>query len=166
MINKDKYINIAVISVPLLFIVGFIAWSLAKPLPGETVTSQGNDHLQSISEEHIAYSTKPPTSGPHLGSKASWGVHDEQISDELQLHNLEDGGVIIHYDPVTVSDDEVSQITSIVAGDLDRVIVAPYADMETAITLTAWGKIMRLENVNSEEIVRFVNAYKGIDHHR
>ena len=45
----------------------------------------------------ITYRTDPPTSGPHLNQVPPWGVAATPIAKELQVHALEDGGVIIHY---------------------------------------------------------------------
>ena len=41
----------------------------------------------------------------------------------------------------------------------ERVIVVPHLDLDTSITLTAWGRIDKLESVNEEEIKDFIKAY-------
>ena len=43
------------------------------------------------------YNSEPPTSGPHLPYIAPWGIHTRPIPNELQVHNLEDGGVMVQY---------------------------------------------------------------------
>ena len=48
---------------------------------------------------HVPYNSDPPTSGPHLPHIAPWGVHTRPITRELQVHNLEDGGVVVNYKP-------------------------------------------------------------------
>ncbi len=40
-----------------------------------------------------------------------------------------------------------------------RVIVAPRQGMETPIALTAWGRILKLQNVDKEVIENFINAF-------
>ena len=57
----------------------------------------GNQHLPSGETLHVPYNTRPPTSGPHLPSIARWGLHTQPIPHELQVHNLEDGGVLVQY---------------------------------------------------------------------
>jgi hypothetical protein len=37
--------------------------------------------------------------------------------------------------------------------------------MDTRIALTAWGRIDTLEDVDEQRIVRFIETYRGIDHH-
>ena len=57
----------------------------------------GNTHITSAAASNVVYNTRPPTSGPHLDSLARWGIHLQPIADELQVHNLEDGGVLVQY---------------------------------------------------------------------
>jgi len=55
-------------------------------------------------------------------------------------------------------------------GDLVRqydkhVIVAPYPEMTSTIALTAWTRIDTLSAFDEKRIRRFIEAYRGIDHH-
>lgn len=151
--------------IPILLVIGLIIFAATRPKPGESITSQGNQHLQSADEQHVAYNTTPPTSGPHVGGKADWGVHTEQIQNELQIHNLEDGGVIVHYDPEQVDETTIQTLTDIVNSYRDKVILEPYADLETPIVLTAWTRMDKLTTLDEQRVKDFINAYKGIDHH-
>jgi Protein of unknown function (DUF3105) len=83
----------------LLLVIGVIGgtgWWVLRPRPGTYVSSQGNAH---ISGEAVAfrYASDPPTSGPHFSGTARWGIHDQPISKALQVHNPEDGGVLVRY---------------------------------------------------------------------
>ena len=151
--------------VPVVVIVGLIIWSVSQPSSGDRVVSQGNQHIKTIDQEHIEYSTTPPTSGPHVGNIARWGIHDEQIPDEQQVHNLEDGGVIVHYDPMQIEAEKINDLRSIVSGYSDRVILEPYADLQSKIVVTAWSRIDYLDEVDGDRIKTFINKYKGLDHH-
>ncbi len=107
----------------------------------------------------------PPTSGSHLAYIAPWGIHTEPIPKELQVHNLEDGGVLVQYHCAPGCANLVDRLRSIV-GPYDRqVILAPYPTMDAAIALTAWGRIEKLSAFDEAAIVRFIRAYRGIDHH-
>ncbi len=152
-------------SIPISFLVLLIVFAATRERPGELIVNQGNRHLQSADEQHEVYQTHPPTSGSHLEAKASWGIHTEQIPDELQIHNLEDGGVIIHYDPAQVDEEAIQSLTRIVHNYKDKVILEPYANLETPVVLTAWTRIDKLSILDEERITDFINAYKGIDHH-
>ncbi|TAK10253.1 MAG: DUF3105 domain-containing protein [Candidatus Manganitrophaceae bacterium] len=144
--------------------------------PGTTVPSLGNDHIQSIESPHPPYNSKPPTSGPHVPFVARWGIYTRQIPNELQVHNLEDGGVIIQYDCKDCSE-MIQKIEAIAKDYLDKskmtpqnsrfghLLVAPYPGLDTPIALTAWGKIDKLSTFDEARIRRFIEAYIGIDHH-
>lgn len=157
-----------IVIIPIIFIVWFIVWSAAQPRPGEELPNQGNRHLESLTEIHEPYNSKPPTSGPHRGNKAPWGISDAQIPDEIQVHNLEDGGVIVHYDRTQVTTTTIQQLETIVRPyylKSKSIILEPYAGMESPITLTAWTKIDRLQTIDKERIEQFIKTYIGIDHH-
>lgn len=113
---------------------------------------------------HPPYNTDPPTSGPHTDDLAIWGVHNEPIPKEMQLHNLEDGGVVINYS-CRDCPDLVERLKAIV-GRYDRVVLAPYPGLDRKIALTAWGKIDKFDEFDETRIVKFIKAHIGIDHHR
>jgi hypothetical protein len=50
-----------------------------------------------ITGESAATLSIPPLSGAHNGYWADWGVYNKPIPYKFQLHDLEHGGVIIHY---------------------------------------------------------------------
>lgn len=164
-----KKLSTYAIVIVIVAAVGFGLFKAAtRPKPGEVIADLGNEHIESVEAPHAAYNSVPPTSGPHVGGKAADGIHDEQIPDELQLHNLEDGGVIVHYDPVRVASSTVDELASLVGDYGDNVILEPYTtpSLPTPIVLTAWGRIDTLEALDRERIRQFISAYRGIDHHK
>ena len=145
----------------------------AQPLkyvpPGKEVPKQGNSHIEKPESPHVPYNSTPPTSGPHVHYIATWGVSKTPIADEVQVHNLEDGGVMIQYNCNPAKDgktcaDLVAALEKL-SGKYKKIIIAPYPKMKTAIALTAWGRIDTLDKLDEARIERFVNAYMGIDHH-
>lgn len=166
---KNKTVsNLLIYAIPILIVVGLIYLvvnSSTAPKPGENVPSLGNQHIDSVESSHKEYNSIPPTSGPHTGSKARWGVQSEQLPDEMSIHNLEDGGVIIHYGP-EVSEEDIVKMAEIVNKKREGLILQPYAGMETKIALTAWGKILKLDSFDEDQIEAFIRAYEGIDHHQ
>lgn len=157
-----------IVTVILIGFVSLIIWLITRPRPGQTIATQGNRHLDSLTEPHDPYNSKPPTSGPHVGAKAPWGISDKQIPDELQIHNLEDRGVIIHYDPAQTTTGTIQQLADIVKPLYLKdksVILEPYANLDAPIVLTAWTKIDKLAAFDQLRIEQFIDAYEGIDHH-
>ena len=61
---------------------------------------QGETHID-LGQSHASYNSVPATSGWHYAQPLApvrWGLHDEVVLDEYRLHNLEHGGVGVHYD--------------------------------------------------------------------
>jgi hypothetical protein len=144
--------------------VGYFSYRAAADLPGTKADDQGNTHIPTESVPHVAYNTNPPTSGPHLPYIAPWGVHSRPISAELQVHNLEDGGVMVQYS--CDCPDIVARLREIVQRYDRYVILAPYPSMKTRIALTAWTRIDTMEQLDEGRVRRFIEAYRGIDHHK
>lgn len=147
-------------------VVGYFAYRAVADLPGSPVPDLGNKHIQTPDEPHAPYNSDPPTSGPHLPYIAPWGIHTEPISKELQVHNLEDGGVMVQYSCPSGCPDLVAKLRSVVARYPEHVILAPYPGMKTRIALTAWTRIDTFDQFDELRISRFITAYRGIDHHK
>lgn len=134
----------------------------------ELVEDMGNTHIEDVSVSHESYNSIPPTSGAHVGSSiAPWGIHNEQIPDELQVHNLEDGGVIIHYDPVRVDGDMIEKLRGTTNKYATQVILEPYTTppLPSPVVLTAWTRMLELQQFDEGRIETFLRTYRGIDHH-
>ena len=131
-----------------------VSWTSVATLPSPHVP---------LGTPHPPYNSDPPTSGPHAPGLARWGVSSEPVSKEMQVHNLEDGGVVIQYSCQDCPD-LVKQLTAI-AERYDRVILAPYTGLDRKIALTAWGRIDKLDELDEARIVKFIKAHIGIDHH-
>lgn len=147
-------------------LVGYWAYRAAADLPGVKLPDLGNAHIQLATEPHVPYNSDPPTSGPHLPYIAPWGIHTEPIVRELQVHNLEDGGVMVQYHCATPCPDLVAKLAQIVRRYETQVILAPHPGMRTRIALTAWTRIDAFDDFDEARIVRFIRAYRGIDHHK
>lgn len=145
-------------------VVGYFAYRAAADLPGTSFPDQGNRHLAVETEAHEPYNSEPPTSGPHLPYIAPWGVHTRPVVPELQVHNLEDGGVLVQYN--CDCPEMVEQLRRIVSRYDRQVILAPSPAMKSRIALTAWTRLLTLDAFDERKVVRFIEAYRGIDHHK
>ena len=165
--RQRRRLTWAVVAIVGILAVGGGGWLYARtrgPAPGEFVPSLGNAHLPTADTPHQPYNSDPPTSGPHLGYLAPWGIHTRPIAKELQLHNLEDGGVSVSYRP-DCADRVLEPLRAIVERHADRVLLAPYPGLDRCIALTAWTRIDKFDEPDESRIVRFIDAYRGIDHH-
>ena len=147
------------------------------PVPEDP--DDGRNHVRDGEVPETPYSVKPATSGPHwnsLGSQesgfesapAGWGPYERALPDQVLVHNLEHGGIGMHYDPLQCGETQCQQI----AEEFQRIakdwtdnetytgfIISPYPDMESAITLTAWRHHLRLDEVDEPRVREFIDAY-------
>jgi len=129
------------------------AGGTAQRLPEQT----RNPHV-AVGERHPPYNSRPATSGWHHVETVRWGVHDVVIPDEYLVHNLEHGGVGIHYDCPQGCDDLVEELAAI-ARRYDKTVMSPYQGMDTTIGLTSWTFIDRLDEVDEKRITEFIEAH-------
>ena len=131
--------------------------------PGTPVADLGNRHLTSGASVSAAfYNSIPPTSGDHAPTWERCGVFTGPIPNEVQIHNLEHGFVIVQYntqDQATI--DRLEEVVDNLPGNLDYLILAPYPAMEQTVALTAWGVVQYLETVDEDAIRAFADAYRG-----
>ncbi len=113
------------------------------PIP--IARDQGNGHI-APGEAHAPYDTRPATSGPHwftdrttlapYGAPARWGVYTEPLPDEVLVHNLEHGGVGLHYDCPAGCPESVQALHDLVPGGGSLFILSPYSGMPKKIAVT------------------------------
>ncbi|MBM4442944.1 MAG: DUF3105 domain-containing protein [Candidatus Rokubacteria bacterium] len=151
-------------AVVVAVVVGYFAYRAAADLPGVKMPDQGNLHIATETTPHEPYNSDPPTSGPHLPYIAPWGIHTRPISKELQVHNLEDGGVMVQYNCECPED--VAKLREIVSKYDRFVVLAPYPGMKSRFALTAWTRIDTMDQLDEGRVRRFIDAYRGIDHHK
>ncbi len=158
-----------------LVVVGAIAALMIfdRPPPGIEFPSQGNFHLATIDQPHEPYNTSPPSSGPHVGLLANWGVHEEALPPELFIHNLEDAGIVITYDCPEGCDEFRDGLVELVEDVGGRVLLTPYEGIEHEGVryrgaAVAWTRIFYFDDLSEDdvsEIRTFIRLYEGIDHH-
>ncbi len=157
-------ITLLLVAAVIGIVVGYLAYRVAADLPGVEFPDQGNRHLGGAQEPHEPYNSDPPTSGPHLSYVAPWGVHARPILPELQVHNLEDGGVLVQYN--CQCPELIAKLRALVERYDKYVILAPYASMKSRIALTAWTRLETLDDFHEKRITRFIDAFRGLDHHK
>ena len=172
----------------LVFQQGFVArdqqlvgergpYNSGGPVPEDP--DDGRAHVPDPVVPETSYSTYPPTSGPHwntLGSQsnnferapAGWGPYERVLPDQVLIHNLEHGGIGMHYDTTKCSTDACADIAEKfknVAKDWNEdetyigFIVSPYPLTDTVITVTAWRHHLRLDEFDEPRILEFIDAY-------
>lgn len=110
-------------------------------------------------ESHPPYNSRPATSGWHYGAVARWGVYEDVlIPEEVLVHNLEHGGIGIHFDCDEPCPELVEDLAEI-AGRYDKVVMSPYPDMGSRIALTAWTFLDAFDEFDDQRIIAFIKAH-------
>jgi hypothetical protein len=144
-----------------------LGWWLFGPTEGpevQTLPIQGQTHI-ARGQAHPDYNSVPPTSGWHYGDAvAPAGISREPIPNEIQVHNLEHGEIMVQYDCPNGCADIVSKLETVVRGYPKKVILAPYPGLvektQHTIALTAWGKLVYLDSADDAYIRRFIAQNK------
>ena len=170
-VNRNLVIA-AVVGVVVIMVAGGIVLSRSGStnIPGQQqfpnlVPPPTNPHIAEVTSPHGQYNSNPPTSGWHYGGGTGpWGVQTQPVPDELTVHNLEHGGVIIHYrqglDQATV--DQLTQLTRELQQQSPCIILVPRpADKmtESPIAVAAWTWLLRQDAFNADTIRAFFRAH-------
>lgn len=113
------------------------------------------------------YNSTPPTSGLHGGSTAPWGLSDEKIDDKSTVHNLEHGGVIVHYKATDVDENELEQVEDYVdAIDVNPetqsgVILQPNPDINDNVAMASWGHLQTCRKLTLEAVKAYIRKECG-----
>lgn len=162
----------------VLVVVGAIAAYifLQPPPPGEVYPSLGNDHLESEFEAHVPYNSAPPSSGPHMGFLAEWGVQETVVRPEIFIHNLEDAGVVLAFDCPDGCDEITSGMRTGIEQDFEgrNLLMTAYTGIKDAAgtdhlgAAVAWSRVLYFDDWSEEtknEVYTFIRLFEGIDHH-
>jgi hypothetical protein len=124
----------------------------------QSLPNLGQDHLDP-GGKYTKYNSTPPTSGPHDPTPAPCGVTTEPIPNEVQVHDLEHGVIMVQYRP-GLDQAQVSQLEALGRSYSSHVIVAPYPGLQTAVAATAWTKLMTLDSPDTGKLRRFIDLYR------
>jgi hypothetical protein len=132
---------------------------------GHQVPTEGNrQHVDQGADLH--YRNRPPSSGDHYPTPAGYGVFSHDIAGGNLVHTLEHGGVVIYYRPDLCDQGCLSQLqqTYNTAPKSQRygvvkMTVAPWSDMDPAITAAAWGWVDGMDQPDVQRILAFYREH-------
>ncbi|GIU94220.1 MAG: hypothetical protein KatS3mg012_0677 [Gaiellaceae bacterium] len=120
---------------------------------------QAARHLASY-DAKVNYDSMPPTSGPHHERPVIWGSYAEPVVTLQTPHNLEHGGIVIHYgDGVASATRE--QLQAFYDESPNGMVLAPLPELGKRITLTAWTKLATCEQFDEDAFAAFRGTYRG-----
>ena len=132
---------------------------VADALPGEHSVEAGG-----TSDD---WNTDPPTTGPHFGVAAIFGIYDEPLEQARVLHNLEHGGIFIQYGE-DVSEETVDALRDFYNGRKNGTIMAPLPELGDEFALGAWvaeaesgnGYLAKCTTYEEDAVSAFFDAFQ------
>lgn len=130
---------------------------LSNELVGERIELMKSPHIK-IGDVHEPYNSNPPTSGPHIGNDvAGAGIKDQPIPDELIVHSMEHGAVVLWYRQ-DLKEEDVERLKKVFNEASGKKIMLPRIEMDTPIALTSWTYILRLDEIDEAKIKEFIEV--------
>lgn len=161
------YMAIGVVALLVVIGVAFVVFSPKAAVssqvalgvcgPIESPPDGGRQHL--VPGETPTYSSNPPASGSHNPNPQDRGIYDNPIDVTMEVHSLEHGYVIIHYNGIPT--DQLAQLQDIVQRDPFKMILSPYSSMPYKISLTAWDHLQTCTGVDAQAIASFVAQFRN-----
>lgn len=129
---------------------------------GEKVAAMNSNHIPK-GQEHEAYNSNPPTSGPHYAEPGAGPipckVYAEEVTDEGVIHNLEHGSIWITYKDK--SNTNLANQLKKVTEDSTKLVLSPRSKNDSNIAIASWERLLKLEAFDEQKITDFIKLYKG-----
>jgi hypothetical protein len=115
-----------------------------------------------LTQEHtygvVNYTVTPPVGGNHNYNyqRCAGDVYTAQIANENAVHALEHGAVWVTYDPATLPAAQVQQLANMTKGYQDYMLMSPYPNQGSPISLQAWGFQLKVNDANDPRIKQFI----------
>jgi hypothetical protein len=108
----------------------------------------------------IQYDSTPPVGGNHspYWADCNGTVYASAIANENAVHMLEHGAIWIAYQPNLPATD-VAQLEKYVINQ-DRMAMSPYPNLDTPISLQAWGYQLKVSSPTDPRIQKFIDALR------
>jgi hypothetical protein len=159
--QRARFIRIALLFVLFMGVSWFFFFRQTKPasIAGHEIQSFDDAGLQ-VHAAPYEYESNPPVAGPHSPNVAPCGTYAQPIPDPQYVHSLEHGAVGIMYRP-DLDPADISTIEGIVREFDGQVLSQPDPDMPTAMAVTSWGEMMRLDALDESAIRRYIETFRG-----
>lgn len=126
----------------------------ASKIPGITFKPEASrNHVLTT----VKYDATPPIGGDHspYWADCSGTVYPQAIANENAVHMLEHGAIWITYRP-GLATSEVTALAKLVNG-VDRMAMSPYPELDSPISLQAWGYQLKVNSASDPRITTFID---------
>jgi hypothetical protein len=151
----------------LLLAIGAAVLLFPRPTAarGQPVPIEG-DRQHEPQGASIPYHNRPPSSGNHYDQPAGYGMFTREIPAGNLVHTLEHGGIVVYYRPDLCDQACLGQLQQAHDGapksqryGVVKMAVAPWSDMDQAVTAAAWGWIDGMDQPDVQRIVAFYREH-------
>ncbi len=175
--KSNRWVAIlAVLGGGLVLLAVILLLSQANQGPmGDVVVVDSREHVP-VDTQPGPYTTNPPAGGRHFPTTFSAGFYQEgdlanlpKYPEGYLVHNLEHGYVIFWYNCAATPGLDCTALKQSIREVMDKyqgvkLIAFPWASMtDVPLTLTSWGRIMRLNTPDTALMSQFVerNRYQA-----
>jgi hypothetical protein len=137
----------------------------APPEPAAVKAIEGVVHRLEPDHTHtpgvLTYDSTPPMGGNHsqYWADCTGTVYPKAIANENAVHMLEHGAIWITYNSATLPASGLTALKKLVSG-VDRMALSPYPDLESPVSLQAWGYQLFVDNANDPRVQQFISALR------
>lgn len=112
-----------------------------------------------VTDEPIGTATEgvAPSSGPDQTTPVVCGVQAEPLATAQQIAALRAGVTVVQY-----RDDTLAAEVAAWLDGRDGIVAAHNPDLDDTLVATAWGRRLRISNVNEQLLTAFATAYGGV----
>ena len=132
-------------------------------LPGDPEIRALPSALHVPDGETVAYNTTPPIGGDHWAGWADCGFYEGGLRDELIVHNLEHGNIVVSHN--LPAGEDVEQLRSVMNSlglAAEWGVTRSYDKIpEGTVALAAWGMLDADTGVDWDTIAGFFDAFAG-----
>jgi hypothetical protein len=132
------------------------------------VPNEGDEHVPVGTD--IQYATNPPASGPHYAqpglAPAQAGMYDEALLDEIWVHNLEHGYIVILYDCDGDCDEAFLDQLQVVfdatppsAFGNRKMVITRYPGLQPAFMAVAWDVQLDFDSLDAPGMLAFYERH-------
>lgn len=170
--NKWAVIGLIVVIVAIL---GGGLWFMTTQQNSPQATPKSNYKWQKVADlgrTHVdegtktTYNSNPPTSGPHYPVWEKYGIKDKEVADELLVHSLEHGYIIMSYNCAKLPEGTPCESLKRQLTDLAqekriwKLIVIPRPNLDVPLALTAWTYIDKMNQFDKARAIAFIDAFR------
>jgi len=121
----------------------------------------GRKHIER-GEAARGYTSEPPTSGPHFTTTAGEGVSEAPVEQQLLIHNLEHGGVVVHHKGLPEA--ELTSLTEQIKDHDGKVLLVPNDELESpGVAYAAWQRLQTCDGYDGDVLSTFLKLYLDPD---